>query len=274
MKYLLPCKCGQSVEIEPGQAGQTVVCGCGENLLVPSMLQIKMLPMAPEKTTAFVGKTHAPYGAKFAILMTLISSVACLALSIPIGWIAHYLGFDGNLVFRIVCGLGVALLLTMPVIAVRALIRSDDTNILSRASVILGIVLLCVAVPLAFHLWVWTPDPTHALIKRTQFSFGSNQKMLYQDSTQIPWEEHYILWMTDEVIDQMTPMQLHSYFLTLEEPMFSHNFRENYDAVWKTYRIWVTVNIILFILAFSSIVVSFFMPKRNVVVTGWSGSEW
>jgi len=80
--------------------------------------------------------------------------------------------------------------------------------------------------------------------------------------------------MTDEEIDQMSPMNLYFYFQTLEEPTFSYNFQENYEAVKYTYRIWVTGNVILLILAVLSIAASFFMSRETVVVTGWSGSEW
>ena len=271
MKYLLPCKCGQSVEVEPGQAGQTVGCGCGENLLVPSMLQVKALPVAPEKPASSSGKTHSPYKASLA---TLIPGILCAVLSIPIGWIAWFLGFDGGFVFRACFGMGVAFLIISPIVALRARIRPDDTNILSRTFFVLGIVLLFPSFILALHLLAWTPAPRDATTKRVFFSHGSSQKSLYQDSTPIPMEERTILWITEADIDRMTPMELHMYFQTLKEPVFSYNFRENYEAVLATHRIWTWVNIILFILAFSSIIVSFCMPKQNVVVTGWSGSEW
>jgi len=135
-------------------------------------------------------------------------------------------------------------------------------------------VLLFLSILLAISLYLLPPDPRQAMSKRVFFSHGTIQRPLFQDSTPIPMEERAILRMTDDIIDQMMPMDLHFYFQTLEEPTFSFNFRENYEAVWATYRIWLTVNIILFILAFSGIVVSFFMPRQNVVVTGWSGTEW
>jgi hypothetical protein len=49
-KYLLPCRCGQQVVIETRQAGQTVVCPCGESLPVPTMLEIIALEPAPEES--------------------------------------------------------------------------------------------------------------------------------------------------------------------------------------------------------------------------------
>ena len=265
MKYLLPCKCGQSVEIEPGQAGQMVVCACGENLLVPSMLQIKVLLVAPDKPIVPDGKIGAPFKAALA---TFILGVVCLVLSVPLWW------FGAVIEFGVCFGSGLAFLAASVAVALRTQIRPDDTNILSRTFFIIGIVFLFPSFLLALYLYAWTPDPRHATIKRTQFSYGTYQKPLYQDSTPISPSERNILWMTDEYIDQMMPMDLYLYFQTLKEPMFSSNFLENYEAVKETYRIWVIVNIILFLLAFSGMIVSFFMPTQNVVVTGWSGSEW
>ena len=273
MKYLLPCKCGASVEIEPGQAGQMVGCRCGEMLLVPSMLQVKALPVAVEKPVPPKEKTNFPY--KTALVM-LIAGVVNLVL-FTIFWLVYwfYSPFPYGGILLIVCfGLGCGFTVTAIALALRVRFRPDDNNILSRTFFILGTVLLFPAFWLVLYLYLWTPDPLHALYKRTQFSFGSNQRMLPQDSTPIPMEERTILWMKDEYIDQMMPMELYLFFQTLEKPTFSYNFLENYEAVWATHRIWVTVNIVMFILAFTSIVVSFFMPKHNVVVTGWSGSEW
>ena len=204
MKYQLPCKCGLSVEIEPGQAGQVVVCSCGEKLLVPTMLQIKALPMVPEKSPA----------------------------------------------------------------------PREETGILRRTFFILGVVLLVPSLYFAVYLYLNVPHPSGVSLKRVQFSFGSNKRALIQDSTPIPWQEHQILWMTDEIIDNMMPMELFFYFQTLKEPMFSHNFLDNYDAIKDTYRIRVTATMILLVLAVLSIVASFFMPKRQTLVTGWSGNEW
>ena len=240
-------------------------------MLAPSMLQIKALPVVPEKPTTTREKTNTPYRAALAMF---IAGIVCAALSLPIGWLGWYVGFNGNLVFRVCLALGFALAITSPITVLRFLIRPKDVNILSRTFFTLGIVLLFLSLLLAISLYLLPPDPRQAEDKRVFFTHGTLQRPLFQDSTPIPMEERAILRMTPEIIDQMMPIELHLYFQTLEEPMFSLNFMENYEAVWATYRIWVTVNIILAILAFASIVVSFFMPKQNVVVTGWSGTEW
>ncbi len=45
-KYLLSCSCGKTVPIETSQAGGNVLCECGLTLKIPSLLQIKKLPLA------------------------------------------------------------------------------------------------------------------------------------------------------------------------------------------------------------------------------------
>jgi hypothetical protein len=42
-KYLLPCPCGERLAIEPRQAGETVVCTCGQVLEVPTLLELRQL---------------------------------------------------------------------------------------------------------------------------------------------------------------------------------------------------------------------------------------
>jgi hypothetical protein len=45
-QYLLCCSCGIEVPIETAQAGGNVLCDCGLSLKVPTLLQIKKLPLA------------------------------------------------------------------------------------------------------------------------------------------------------------------------------------------------------------------------------------
>jgi hypothetical protein len=53
-KYLLPCNCGQNVEVDAGQAGLQVSCACGATLDVPTMRGLSQLRPAetPQAETA------------------------------------------------------------------------------------------------------------------------------------------------------------------------------------------------------------------------------
>ena len=271
MKHLLPCNCGRSIEVQPSQAGQTISCTCGKSLQIPSMLQVKALPVARDNSTEkIVEKTKKPGNPyKSAIIMCLLG-IACSVL-----WgIFWTLGLGILYVFY--CGLTGAFFMTSLALAIRHWAKSplaEDTT-LRRKFFVLGIAMLFPAFFLSAYLYEWQPHPRFVSLKRVEFSYGSFQRPLHQDSTPIPMSEHQILWMTDENIDQMMPMELFFYFRTLESPAFSYNFQDNYEAVKDNYRIWITTNIILYILAFSGIVVSFFLPRQTAIVTGWSGSDW
>ncbi len=50
-KYLLPCRCGQQIIVEPREAGQTSVCPCGQSFLIPTMLEMARLEPAPAEAS-------------------------------------------------------------------------------------------------------------------------------------------------------------------------------------------------------------------------------
>ncbi len=43
-RYLLTCRCGETVPVEPKHAGSQVECSCGVKLDVPSLLELRKLP--------------------------------------------------------------------------------------------------------------------------------------------------------------------------------------------------------------------------------------
>ncbi len=148
------------------------------------------------------------------------------------------------------------------------------TGNMRRAFFWIGIVVL---VPAAlFLLWavfLSRPLPRDVSLKRVEYSYG--QMQLFQDSTPIPEREHMILWMHEDIIDRMTPMELYFYFLNFRlGPNFSYNFQDNYQALKDAWHIRMTAGCVLTFLGLLSLVSSCFMPKRDAVVTGWSGTEW
>lgn len=53
--YLLSCSCGQQTRVSSVQAGETVRCACGVPLPVPSMRELRGLPLAADEQA---GKTR------------------------------------------------------------------------------------------------------------------------------------------------------------------------------------------------------------------------
>jgi hypothetical protein len=43
VRYRLPCPCGRTVPVRPSQAGDSVVCECGESLEVPTLRELRRL---------------------------------------------------------------------------------------------------------------------------------------------------------------------------------------------------------------------------------------
>ena len=59
-KYLLPCNCGKDHVVEPRQAGQTILCGCGDTLIAPTLMEMRLLEPAP--TAAPTGPSTTSWG--------------------------------------------------------------------------------------------------------------------------------------------------------------------------------------------------------------------
>jgi hypothetical protein len=85
VQYLLPCSCGQQVVVEPRQAGEMTSCSCGAMLHVPTLLDMRKLELAEQKSTA---SARADWGPKQQLRML---GIVLLAAALGIGgWLlAH-----------------------------------------------------------------------------------------------------------------------------------------------------------------------------------------
>jgi hypothetical protein len=151
--------------------------------------------------------------------------------------------------------------------------QKTETGNMRRFFFLFGVIFFLPVV--IFFLWALFlyPLPRDVSLKREWFSYGQTE--LYQNTTPIPDYEHTVLWIQNEHFDRMSPMELYFHFKILERgPNFSYNFQENYQALQDAYYIRLTAATVLLFLVIISFISSFFMPKRDVIVTGWSGSEW
>lgn len=81
-KYLLPCSCGQELEVETAQAGLSLKCACGVELNVPSLAAIRKLkessaPAAPVSRYGAWGPRQA-----LVFLGTMVAALALTAAAI------------------------------------------------------------------------------------------------------------------------------------------------------------------------------------------------
>lgn len=81
MMYLLPCSCGAKLPVERRQAGETVRCGCGTSLEVPSLMKMENLePAEPESVD---GRPSDQWGIRQSVIL-LGAVIAMLGLALGV----------------------------------------------------------------------------------------------------------------------------------------------------------------------------------------------
>jgi hypothetical protein len=83
-KYLLPCRCGQNTVVEPRQAGETVVCPCGQTLPIPTLLEMAALEAAPAETPL---PSRAAWGSRHGLMFL---GAALVVVGMGFGIFFHY----------------------------------------------------------------------------------------------------------------------------------------------------------------------------------------
>src|SRR5688572_5515038 len=86
-KYLLPCPCGRSVEVDANQAGLQTTCECGQALEVPTMLGLAQLEPATSSAAAPTEQATSQWGPAQGLLflggLLLLIGLAALAFIYP-----------------------------------------------------------------------------------------------------------------------------------------------------------------------------------------------
>jgi hypothetical protein len=81
IQYLVPCSCGRKIAAETRQAGETIICGCGERLIIPRLLELKKLEKVAVPTSQ--AKSSSVWG----IGQSLILSGAVVLVAVVVLWI-------------------------------------------------------------------------------------------------------------------------------------------------------------------------------------------
>ncbi len=67
--YLMTCRCGKTLPVEVGQAGEQIECACGAKLVVPPLRQLRELPVAASAPEVPGRRWSAAQGAVAACLV-------------------------------------------------------------------------------------------------------------------------------------------------------------------------------------------------------------
>jgi hypothetical protein len=102
VKYLLPCRCGQQVVVEPREAGETTVCSCGQSLAIPTFLEMSALERASEETAPAASGSSWGWAQRIVLLgaILLLAAVAISVLAYKTRPIAPIDVFDPEAVQR------------------------------------------------------------------------------------------------------------------------------------------------------------------------------
>jgi hypothetical protein len=56
-QYLVTCVCGRQLPVDLGRAGEQLTCVCGANVAVPTLRQLRQLPVAPAEPAPTAART-------------------------------------------------------------------------------------------------------------------------------------------------------------------------------------------------------------------------
>lgn len=80
-QYLLPCSCGQTIPVRTTQAGETVRCACGKDILIPAYREILALePASDGKSTPSRSRWRWTRRHQRLLIGSLITAVAAALL--------------------------------------------------------------------------------------------------------------------------------------------------------------------------------------------------
>lgn len=88
-RYLVECSCGEKIAVGAGQAGQVVRCGCGRDVNVPLLRELRALPSvdAPEPGRASAAPAARPRLRGKLVFLGVLGVIFGLSVSGLLGWV-------------------------------------------------------------------------------------------------------------------------------------------------------------------------------------------
>lgn len=84
MYYELTCTCGAKHAVTVSQAGQSLICSCGNSLAIPTLRGLKELPVAQPAATQSVRAIDQPTVARPSIWIGVLVTIFFLAMPVAI----------------------------------------------------------------------------------------------------------------------------------------------------------------------------------------------
>lgn len=296
--YRLTCSCGHAHKIETSAAGRTIECPCGKQLVIPSMRQIRALPLwqeLPEENRTASNTSDVAADPQ--------SKPEPPTEKTPVDGNGSRSGKGGTAVpksggvlrgnrkgFLIV---GLVLIGVFSVLLLHSLHhkpRPQEVLRKQRAFLLGDTVVQRDSLPITmedFRFYVDIIDeeslPFYQVINAVEVT-SENLKAAQKINPEIKLGDHILpvsielgQWVevNDWLIDRMAPTMAYRYLDHLKNgPRLSDNFYENLDMLGTQYKFKVTLYSILLALSVVLCAVPWMLPKQDYVVGTMRGSVW
>ncbi len=290
-QYKLTCSCGKSHPVVPSDAGRTIDCSCGETVHIPSMLQIKKLPIW-EESEELAAVSPGQQSASQDPLSPSIPQEA-----IPEQTQHHKTKpakerfLKGNrlgiLLLGLVCTLvsGFFLIRTVSNPPTPLTVLQKQKNFILNGSVVRRDSIPIDPKDARFYVDIISPNSIDFYQGlNTEFVTKENLEQVQKAFPDAKIGDYFYIkkvnlgeWVTinDWLIDHFPPQFAIDYFEILRNgPQMSDNFYENFDNLQRQHTIQVAAFAVLTFLSLIICIVPWLLPKQRYTVGTMRGSQW
>ena len=295
--YRLICSCGQAHRVETSAAGRIIVCSCGSQLTIPSMRQIRALPLwedSPEdKSEDEVSAASAKQSRPVPETSDQESSSKGDATPAAASASPQKTGgvLRGNRKGFVLVGVILVVVFSCLLLhTVRHKPRPLEVLRKQRSFLIGKTVVQRDSLPITMDDFKFCIDPIdeeslsfYQLINSVTVTEDNlaDARKVYPDinvgDRVLPVSIELGQWVeiNDWLLDRMTPVMAYRYLDQLKNgPQLSDNFYENLDMLHTQYKFKVAMYSILAGLSLVLCAVPWMLPKQDYVVGAMRGSVW
>lgn len=266
IQYTVRCRCGKPYPVETRQSGGEIVCECGETIAIPSMLQLRKLPIwegAPDSGSAEKSDPTGQDGYSSPQTDSVVQAESEKpGATNDNGQITPA---SGN-----------------------TFAKSDLPPVLAgnRLGVfIIGCLLSLFFGYAIYRLTTFPPNPLAVFFKQTAFANDGN--VVRRNSSPVSesdyefflfYDPHFrqTFVVDDHFIDQaMGPFLAYKYLDSLKNGLqLSDNFYENFEEVKNNWRVRLGASILALVISLIICAIPWLMPRKKKVVGAIRGAQW